>query len=149
MSEIWFYHLQDRPLEQTLPVLLEKSRARGWKVVVRAGSSERLTVLDDLLWTYSDESFLAHGLASDEAPETQPILLTTADERPNGAEILFLVDHAPLPGAFPFERVVMIFDGNDADAVQSAREAWKTTKALGHAVTYWQQDDAGRWIKKA
>jgi DNA polymerase-3 subunit chi len=149
MSEIWFYHLQQKPLEQTLPVLVARSRERGWRVVIRAGSSERLAVLDDVLWTFDEASFLAHGLASDPHPETQPVLLTTADERPNGAEVLFLVDRAPLPASYPYERVVMIFDGNDSDALESAREAWKVARSLRHSVTYWQQDDGGRWIKKA
>lgn len=149
MSEIWFYHLQMKPLEQTLPVLVARSRERGWKVVIRAGSAERLAVLDDLLWTFDEASFLAHGLATDPRPETQPVLLTTRDECPNGAEVLFLVDRAPLPADYPYARVVMIFDGNDSEALESARQAWKVAKALGHAVTYWQQDEAGRWVKKA
>jgi len=149
MTEVWFYHLQNKPLEQTLPVLVARSRERGWAVVIRAGSAERLAVLDDLLWTFDEASFLAHGLASDPDPASQPVLLTTTDERPNGANILFLVDRAPLPAEYPYERVVMIFDGHDQEAVDSARAAWKVAKGLGHAVTYWQQDDSGRWMKKA
>jgi len=97
MTEVWFYHLQGRPLERTLPVLVERARERGWTAVIRAGSTERLAVIDDLLWTYDDASFLPHGLASDDDPATQPVLLTTADERPNGAEIAFLIDNVPLP----------------------------------------------------
>ncbi|MCA0424905.1 MAG: DNA polymerase III subunit chi [Proteobacteria bacterium] len=149
MSEVWFYHLQTKPLEATLPTLVARSRERGWNVVIRAGSDERMAVLDDLLWTYDEESFLAHGTASEPQPETQPVLLTTRDEAPNGAQILFLVDGAGLPAEWPFERVVMMFDGNDMDAVDGARTAWKTVKGKGHAVTYWQQDDNGRWVKKA
>lgn len=149
MSDVWFYHLQSQPLEAVLPTLVARSRERGWKVIIRAGSDERVQALDDLLWTYDDESFLAHGTAADANPETQPVLLTTEDGAPNNAEVLFLVDGAGLPAAWPFTRVVMMFDGNDMDAVAGARAAWKAAKALGHAVTYWQQDDGGRWVKKA
>ncbi|HRK25226.1 MAG TPA: DNA polymerase III subunit chi [Beijerinckiaceae bacterium] len=149
MSEILFYHLQSRPLDQSLPLLIEKSRARGWKVVLRAGSDERLQALDDLLWTFADDSFIAHGTAADGDPASQPVLLTTKDERPNQAEVLFLVDHAPLPADYPYERVVVMFDGNDPEALDRARADWKAVKALGHAATYWQQDEAGRWIKRS
>ena len=149
MSDVWFYHLQSQPLEQALPTLVSRSRDRGWRVVIRAGSDERVKVLDDLLWTYNDESFLAHGTSAEPNPETQPVLLTTADEAPNSAEVLFLVDGAGLPSEWPFQRVVMMFDGNDMEAVAGAREAWKIAKGLGHAVTYYQQDDGGRWVKKA
>jgi DNA polymerase-3 subunit chi len=148
MSDVWFYHLTHRPLEKALPTLVEKSRERGWKVMIRVGSPERLGALDDLLWTYEDESFLAHGTSAEADSATQPVLLTLEDERPNGAEILFLVDNAPLPADWPYERIVMIFDGQDQDAVESARAAWKTVKSLGHTATYWQQDDNGRWSKK-
>lgn len=149
MSEVWFYHLLAKPLEQALPSLVEKSRARGWKVVVRIGSAERMAALDEALWTFDEESFLAHGTSAEPDPETQPVLLTLEDERPNGAEVLFLVDNAPLPAEWPFARVVMMFDGNDNDAVAAARAAWKTARGLGHEVTYWQQDDGGRWVKRA
>jgi DNA polymerase-3 subunit chi len=44
---------------------------------------------------------------------------------------------------------VRIFDGNDPDAVDRAREAWKAAKDAGHDATYWQQSDSGRWERKA
>jgi DNA polymerase-3 subunit chi len=44
---------------------------------------------------------------------------------------------------------VFIFDGRDEAAVARARADWQTAKAKGHAVSYWQQDEAGRWEKKA
>jgi len=34
VTDILFYHLQNQPLERVLPVLLEKSVERGWKVAV-------------------------------------------------------------------------------------------------------------------
>ena len=149
MAEVWFYHLKHQPLEAALPTLVAKARERGWKAVIRAGSSERVAVLDEVLWTYDDASFLAHGLATDPNPETQPVLLTTEDERPNGAEILFLVDRAPMPAEFSFTRVVVLFDSSDREAEDAARETWRVVKGQGHAVTYWVQDENGRWTKKA
>ncbi|MCA3665330.1 MAG: DNA polymerase III subunit chi, partial [Methylobacterium sp.] len=49
MTEILFYHLTGQRLEQALPQLLEKSLERGWNALVRAGSEERLAVLDEAL----------------------------------------------------------------------------------------------------
>ena len=41
--EIWFYHLERSTLDQVLPGLLEKTRERGWRALVRAeGRRERL-----------------------------------------------------------------------------------------------------------
>jgi DNA polymerase-3 subunit chi len=44
---------------------------------------------------------------------------------------------------------VVVFDGEDPDAVAAARERWSEAKAQGFTVTYWQTDDAGRWQQKA
>ena len=149
MAEVLFYHLQFQPLERVLPILLGKCLERGWKVVVQADSAERVRALDDALWTYSDDSFLPHGTADDGAPETQPILLTTGDVNPNGADVRVLVDNAPSPDLSAYARALVLFDGRNDDALAFERERWKTLKAAGHEVTYWQQDESGRWEKKA
>src|SRR5215216_3085872 len=150
MTEVHFYHLQQKPLEAVLPTLIEKSLARGWRAVVQATSAERLAALDDHLWTFADESFLPH--ATDKEPDAaeQPVVLTLAEANPNGAAIRFLVEGAPVPADFSaYERVVVVFDGNDEDALAAARAHWKAVKAAGHEVTYWQQDQRGRWERKA
>lgn len=150
MTDVLFYHLQNQPLERVLPVLLEKSVERGWKVVVEATSPERVEALDALLWTYSDASFLPHGTDREADTSLQPVLLTTRPDRPNGASVRFLVDGAPLPAdAAGYKRIVLMFDGNDPEAVDRAREQWRQAKSAGLDCTYWQQNAAGRWEKKA
>ena len=80
-----------------------------------------------------------------------PILLTLDAGNPNGAAIRFLVEGADLP-ADPraYERIVILFDGND-DRTRSriAREPMAGVKDAGHEATYWQQDERGRWERKA
>ncbi len=149
MAEVLFYHLTQTPLERTLPELLEKSLQRGWRVLVKGGNADRLAFLDDSLWTYKDDSFLPHGLAG-EGAERQPVYLTIGDEEPNQANILFVVDGAayPFDKMNKFDRVCVLFDGNDADALNAAREDWKATAAAKLPAKYWAQED-GRWTQKA
>jgi len=150
MTEILFYHLQRQPLERVLPTLLEKSLERGWRVVVQASSDERVEALDAHLWTYRDDGFLPHGTLKEGEAAEQPILLTTGDDNANGAQVRFLVDGAPFPpDTKAYERVVLLFDGDDPDAVSAARERWTEAKAQGFEATYWQPDEQGRWVKKA
>jgi DNA polymerase-3 subunit chi len=150
MTEILFYHLQRQPIEKVLPALLEKSLARGWRVVVQASSDERVDALDAHLWTYRDDAFLPHGTDREGEAAAQPVLLTTAEDNPNGAKVRFLIDGAPLPDeADAYDRIVLLFDGDDPDAVAAARERWTSAKAKGFAVTYWQTDEDGRWQQKA
>ena len=56
-TEIYFYHLERRSLEDVLPTLLERSFERGWRAAVQAASEERVEALNTLLWTYREESF--------------------------------------------------------------------------------------------
>ena len=120
-TEIYFYHLERRRLDDVLPTLLERSLERGWRAAVQAASEERVEALSTLLWTYSEESFLPHGTARDGQPDAHPVFLTTGEDNPNGAQVRFLVDGAELADASPYARVVFIFDGSDSDAVARAR----------------------------
>jgi DNA polymerase III subunit chi len=150
MTEVLFYHLQRQPLERVLPALLERSLERGWRVVVQAGSQERIEALDAHLWTYREDSFLPHGTWREAEASQQPILLTVNDDNPNGAAVRFLLDGAAVPpDAATYQRIVLLFDGDDPDAVETARGRWSDAKKLGFDVTYWQPDEQGRWQRKA
>ncbi|MCE9648287.1 MAG: DNA polymerase III subunit chi [Parvibaculum sp.] len=149
MTEVLFYHLQNAPLEQVLPQLLERSLARDWRAVVKVGNAERMEALVNTLWTYREDSFLPHGTRDDGPAEQHPVFLTVADENPNAAQVVFLVDGAEPGDIAGYERCVLMFDGRDAEALAQAREHWKALKEAGHDATYWQQSDEGRWEKKA
>ena len=149
VTEVYFYHLERRSLDEVLPTLLGLSLKRGWRAAVQAASEERVEAINTLLWTYRDESFLPHGTARDGRASSHPIYLTAGDDNPNEAHVRFLVDGAILADASPYVRVAYVFDGRDQDAVARARAAWQDAKARGDAVSYWQQDADGRWQQKA
>ena len=113
MAEIRFYHLTARTLEQTLPVLLERTLQRGWRAVVCVGSEERVETLAGHLWTWCKEGFLPHGTRRDGFAEEQPVWITDQVENPNRAQVLFLGDGADSDGGGGFETVCDLFDGND------------------------------------
>jgi len=148
MSEVWFYHLQRQTLEAALPSLLEKVLAAGKRAVVTLGSEERVEQLDNLLWTYSERSFLPHGSARDGFAADQPVWLTSREENPNGAQMLVLADGARSTHIGEFERCLELFDGRSEDAVAAARLRWKSYREAGHDVVYWQQDARGKWERK-
>ena len=150
MTDILFYHLQGRKLEGVLTPLLEKSLERGWTVIVQGASEERIEALDAHLWTYHDDSFLPHGTWREADAAQQPVVLTVNEGNPNAATVRFLIDGADLPQeAESYDRLVLIFDGDDEEAVALARRHWSEAKVRGFDATYWQPDDAGRWVKKA
>lgn len=147
--EVYFYQLDRQPLERVLPVLLERTLARGWRALVKAGSEERVAALDLALWTYTEDSFLPHGTSRSGHVAEQPVFLTSSDDCPNGAGVRFVVDGARADNFKNFIRTVFVFDGRDEEALSISREHWKAAKAAACAVTYWQQDQDGRWVRKA
>jgi DNA polymerase III subunit chi len=149
MTEVRFYHMTRTSLDQALPQMLEKTLERGQRAVVRASSEARVEALSARLWTYNDRSFLPHGSVKDGRAERQPVWLTAEDEAPNDAAVLFLTDGADSEKIADYALCVLLFDGGDEAALAQARAQWKTLKEGGHAVTYWQQDDDGRWGQKA
>ena len=87
MTEILFYHLTESKLEDALPPLLDKSVERGWRVAVQMNDTALRDKLDGHLWTFRDDSFLAHGLDGEEMAEEQPVLLTLTTDNVNGATV--------------------------------------------------------------
>jgi DNA polymerase III subunit chi len=150
MTEVLFYQLKGQTPEQVLPQLLAKSLERGWRVVVQASSDERVEALDAHLWTWRDDAFLPHGTWRDAEAAEHPVVLTVNDGNPNRATVRFLVDGAGMTAdASAYDRIVLMFDGDDPDALEAARQRWTDAKAWGAEVTYWQADEHGRWRRQA
>jgi DNA polymerase III subunit chi len=149
MTEILFYQLKGQTLEQVLPGLLQRSLDRGWRVVVQASSQERVEALDAHLWTWRDDAFLPHGTWRDSEAAEHPVLLTLNADNPNGAIVRFLIEGAAMPeNASAYQRIVLLFDGEDAEALDAARARWREAKSAGFEVTYWQTDERGGWRRQ-
>ena len=150
MGAAYFYHLTRRPLEVTLPLLLGKALGAGWRVAVRGTDPARLDWLDRQLWLGPEDAFLPHGIAGGPHDADQPVLLTTKADRPNGASCVMTIDGAEIGAQDVAEmsRVCILFDGNDAAALDTARGQWKALTGAGCAAQYWSEE-SGRWEKKA
>jgi DNA polymerase-3 subunit chi len=147
VTEIGFYHLTRTALEVALPRLLGRVLATGGRAVVRVGGPERLAALDTALWLCPDPDWLPHGTPTTGDADLQPIWITTEDDAPNGARHLFLADGTETAHPEAYDRIFDLFDGNDAAALEAARDRWRRARAAGHALTYWQQGPNG-WSKR-
>ncbi|CAN0601200.1 unnamed protein product [Ectocarpus sp. 12 AP-2014] len=147
MGAAFFYHLSERPLEATLPILLGKALGAGWRVAVRGTDTQRLERLDQHLW--QGDGFLPHGLAGGPHDAEQPVLLTT-DKASNGATCVMSVDGAEVSPEeiAALARVCILFDGADESAVEHARGQWRAVSEAGLAAEYWAEE-GGSWVKKA
>lgn len=151
MTEVSFYKLTTQPLDQALPRLLATIRDRGLRVLVQGQDADALARLDVRLWTFDDQAFLAHGRAEgSDRDRAQPILLADNSENRNLAEVLLLVAGARYDAAQceGYDRVCLMFDGNDMEATAQARDDWRAVTGGGAQAIYWAQD-GGRWVKQA
>ena len=146
--EVWFYHLERTALERALPDLLEKTLAKGWRALVRTTSQDRAEAIDQMLWTYKDESFLPHGVAGEPLADKQPVLVTTDGENANGSQALFLLDGAEPGSLGAYERCIILFDGRDEAQLSGARDRWKSLKADGVSISYWKEKEDRGWEKQ-
>jgi DNA polymerase III subunit chi len=146
VTEIRFYHLEQRRVDQALPGLLERALEEGRRVLVRTSSDEMVAALNDRLWTYDDASFLPHGAAGDGDPTSQPVFLTAEVENPNAATMLVRLSGIEAGEADEaFDLVVLMFDGRDEAALAHARGEWRRLKDGGRSISYWRESDEGGW----
>ncbi len=82
------------------------------KIVIKTESKEASLYLDDFLWKSSPESFLPHGIDSNEL-----ISITHEEGNPNQATICLNLTKNPLIGA-PFSK---IYELDDKTSVEKAR----------------------------
>lgn len=149
MGEAYFYHLTQAPLEVTLRVLLGKSLQAGWRVAVRGRTEAALARLDEQLWLVPEDGFLPHGRAGGDHDALQAVLLTTGAAT-NDPTCLVSIEGASVDAAEvgAMTRVMVLFDGHDEAALQTAREQWKSLTAAGCGAKYWSEA-SGSWEMKA
>ncbi|MGV6801768.1 MAG: DNA polymerase III subunit chi [bacterium] len=147
MTEFLFYHLERARLEQVLPDLLEKSLSRNWQAFVLCQTEEQADHIDELLWTYQDNSFLPHGRQGN----GHPVLISVSAEIPPATDIVFLTygTIVSLEVLDRLQRCIVIFDAADEPAMQTAREFWREVKDSKAIATYWRQSAQGKWEKQS
>ena len=149
MAELWFYHLENASVDEALPELLTKLMERGGRAVVCSQEETRLDHLDSHLWTFREESFRPHGRADAEHVEHPPIVLSDRTDNPNSASMLFCLDGADPGDVSAWDRVVVMFEASDETSLARARALWAAQKKSDIAISYWRQNEMGRWERKA
>lgn len=149
MTHVSFYQLDGAPIDRVLPKLLEKAYTTGKKSLILSPSLPRIDHLDDALWTYDPEAFLPHGLSTEAKPSEQPILLSTTEFKDVTIPYAFILDGAQLEDVTRYERVFVLFDGNNADLLQSARTLWRSYKEHNHKLDYYTHTADKGWTKTA
>ena len=108
--------------------LARKAHDSGKPTLVLARDREQAEALDDLLWAFDDDAYVAHQIAGDEEDELTPVLIVPPDMDVPMRPLVINLRDAPVAGSF--ERVLEVVPA-DASAREPLRERWKAYKAQG------------------
>ncbi|AGT07846.1 DNA polymerase III subunit chi [Paracoccus aminophilus] len=148
MGAALFYHLTRSAPEVLLPVLIGKSLHAGWRVELRGAHLPALERLDESLWL--GDGFLPHGLAGGPHDSLQPVLLTLVGQGATNNPSCLITLHGAEVAAedcAPLERTLILFDGNDPEALERARAQWRLLTKAGVSAEYWSEA-SGKWERK-
>jgi DNA polymerase-3 subunit chi len=124
-----FYVLKSSAAKQRLLLacrLAEKAYMKQLTAVIANESLAEAQALDDLLWTFSDRSFVPHGLCLNDAdadPGT-PIRITVGAQHASPADLLVNLTASLPPHAERYARIIEIIDA-DAERKRLGRERFK------------------------
>jgi DNA polymerase-3 subunit chi len=122
--------------------LTEKAYLRDLSIVIANDTLADARSLDDLLWTFSERSFVPHEVCPDEHsmdPAAKVRLLALPTPMPGADLLVNLTDRLP-DGWERFPRIAEIIDG-DEERRRLGRERFKTYRELKVALETHQLDD--------
>ena len=122
--------------------LTEKAYLRDLSIVIANDTLAEARSLDELLWTFSERSFVPHEVCPDEHsmdPATKVHLLALPTPMPGADLLVNLTDRLP-DGWERFPRIAEIIDG-DEERRRLGRERFKTYRELKVALETHQLDD--------
>ena len=112
--------------------LAEKAFDQGLRVAMRTASPAETVELDELLWTFSDRSFVPHAVwpADPVLAEQTPVLIANGALPATHRDVLINLGAEPPPDALDFGRICEIV-GADETAKRQGRVRWRSYRAAG------------------
>ena len=150
MTQIIFYSTAPLQVEKTLFTLLEKSLEKGNKSLLLFKDKEKCLSINEQLWTYKQNSFLPHISEDDQIYDNidVPVYLSTKNENPFKAELLFSIDGFLPDNVDHFERVIIIIDVNDELLNEKYKNYYLDINKNFEDIVFYKSDDNGKWIEK-
>ena len=146
MTEIFFYKLKNTSIDLFLISLIEKSISKNWNSLVLLDNTERMEEINDLLWTFSDTSFIPHGSQSDSSPDKQNVYLTCNEENLNNSNIIFSIDGIIVNEPDNWNRCIYIFNEQNLKVTDELESYKRKVKDFGYTLKSFEQDNNGKWI---
>jgi DNA polymerase III subunit chi len=137
MPKIDFYILSDTTPNAHLHFacrLIEKAYKNRHRIYIHTDNKTDAHTLDELLWTYRDDSFLPHNLYG-EGPEPAPPIQIGFDVIPEKHRDILINLSKEIPAFYAqFARILECVP-QDATLQELARDHYKYYRAQGHNIT--------------
>jgi DNA polymerase-3 subunit chi len=135
---IYFIETQAKEERLLLCYWVEQLYEQGLKIQVVAGSTTAAQHLDQLLWTFSEGSFVPHGIILQSAgnPMSNPVIITIGEWHVKGVDVV-VCDGSIRPElilACPITIQFVIRD--DEDRRQESRLLWQAARDRGFKLQY-------------
>ena len=133
MPRIDFYVLPDRQENGRALLacrLADKAYRLGHTVYLFTASDAQAAALDDLLWTFRQDSFVPHERYPLAGEEGSPVLVGAAAPITVDAQVLINVTDVLPEGFERFERVVELVD-SDPEVLAKSRERFRQYRERG------------------
>ncbi|WP_058533250.1 DNA polymerase III subunit chi [Legionella saoudiensis] len=99
--------------------LLEKAYHRGHRVYVYCNNQQDAELIDELLWTFKEDSFIPHNLQG-EGPEPPPPIQIGYGQEPRGFNDILLNLSTQIPAFYTkFKRVMELVSNREIEKEQS------------------------------
>jgi DNA polymerase-3 subunit chi len=142
MTEIDFYLVQDPhpgAREAFICRLVEKAYNLGHSVYIHTTNDSAAAALDDLLWTFRQQSFIPHEIVPDsgsgQESENCPVVLGSGGEPDRGRQVLVNCN-AEVPAFFhQFARILEVVD-QDPRIRDAGRNRYSFYRKSGYALRY-------------
>jgi DNA polymerase-3 subunit chi len=110
--------------------LAEKAWHLDNRVHLRAGSAAEAAMLDELLWTFRQGSFVPHELVAEGAPAESPVTIGHGPAPPPPGDLLINLTASVPEFEGGFARVAEIVDGSE-EGRRLARERYRDYRERG------------------
>lgn len=129
MTRVDFYVLpENAQREKFVCSLAGKAMQNGHRVYIHTPERHVAEMLDEMLWTFHDTSFIPHALTAASPPADHPVLIGQEQELPPGCDVMINLSDSIPPAVSMCKRVVEIVAG-DENMKDRARDRFRDYRA--------------------
>jgi DNA polymerase-3 subunit chi len=137
------YQTSKENLYKSSCLLLAKCYKEELKTMVLTKDDESAQGFDNLLWSFSQKSFIPHALSSDQLFEDHPIIISSSELETKGFEGLVLIENFSASIA-NFKKIFLFFTEENKARATSFQNLADFKEA-----NYYIQQPKGEWVRSS